>query len=61
VKIAFHKDTGEKVAIKIVDKAFLSSKPSMRKKVEREIAIMKLIDHPNVLRIYDTFETNDYL
>ena len=29
--------------------------------VEREIAIMKLIDHPNVLGLYDVYENNSYL
>lgn len=26
--------------------------------IEREIVIMKLIDHPNVLSLYDVWETN---
>jgi serine/threonine protein kinase len=52
VKLGFHKDTGFKVAIKIMNKEVLSSRPSMRKKVEREIVVMKLIDHPNVLKLY---------
>ena len=29
--------------------------------VEREIAIMKLIDHPHVLGLYDVYESNTYL
>jgi serine/threonine protein kinase len=29
--------------------------------IEREIVIMKLIDHPNVLSLYDVWETNDDL
>ncbi len=33
----------------------------MLKKVEREIAVMKLLDHPNVLRLYDVYETTKYL
>mmetsp|Transcript_21187 Transcript_21187/g.36379 ORF Transcript_21187/g.36379 Transcript_21187/m.36379 type:complete len:717 (+) Transcript_21187:149-2299(+) len=61
VKLGIHKDTGQKVAIKIVKKEFLESKPSLRKKVEREIAVMKLIDHPNVLRLFDVFETISHL
>lgn len=61
VKVAFHKDTGEKVAIKIIDKEYLSSKPSMRRKVEREIAIMKLVNHQHVLKLYDVYETDQYL
>jgi len=29
--------------------------------VEREIAIMKLIDHPHVLGLYDVYENNTHL
>lgn len=29
--------------------------------VEREIAIMKLIDHPHVLGLSDVYENNKYL
>ena len=29
--------------------------------VEREIAIMKLVNHPNVLGLYDVYENNSYL
>eukprot|EP00741_Cyanophora_paradoxa_P001769 tig00000073_g1715.t2 len=61
VKLGIHKDTGQKVAIKIVKKEFLESKPSLRRKIEREIAVMKLIDHPHVLRLYDVFETVSHL
>lgn len=30
-------------------------------KVEREIAIMKLIEHPHVLHLYDVYENKKYL
>jgi BR serine/threonine kinase len=33
----------------------------MLKKVEREIAVMKLLDHQHVLRLYDVYETSKYL
>ena len=29
--------------------------------VEREIAIMKLINHPHVLGLYDVYENNTHL
>ena len=50
-----------KVAVKIVSKEMMSQKPNMRKKLEREIAIMKLISHPSVLRFLDVYETTKYL
>jgi BR serine/threonine kinase len=42
----------KQVAVKILKKEMLLSKPSLHKKVQREIAILKLIDHPNVLKLY---------
>lgn len=49
------------MAVKIVSKEMMSQKPNMRKKLEREIAIMKLISHPSVLRFLDVYETTKYL
>ncbi|CAJ0951132.1 unnamed protein product, partial [Mesorhabditis belari] len=59
VKTGTHCITGRKVAIKIVNKEKLSE--SVLQKVEREIAIMKLIEHPNVLHLYDVYENKKYL
>eukprot|EP01132_Coremiostelium_polycephalum_P009627 gene9627-11798_t len=61
VKLGFHKETGFKVGIKIINKELLTSKPSMRRKIEREIVLMKLIDHPNAMKMYEVYETSKYL
>jgi serine/threonine protein kinase len=61
VKLAFHKDTGAKVAIKIINKEYLASRVSMLKKVEREVAVMKLLKHEHVLSLHDVYETSKYL
>ena len=61
VKLGFHRDSGFKVAIKIITKNALQSRPAMQQKLEREIAIMKFLDHPNVLRLYDVYDTPNYL
>ncbi|EFA83217.1 putative protein serine/threonine kinase [Heterostelium album PN500] len=61
VKLGFHKDTGFKVGIKIINKDLLNNKPSMRRKIEREVVLMKLIDHPNALKMYEVYETSNYL
>jgi serine/threonine protein kinase len=60
VKLAVHKDTGSKVAIKIIDKAHLEAKDS-RNSLEKEIGIMKLLDHPNIVHLYDVYETREHL
>uniref|UniRef100_A0A158R3W9 non-specific serine/threonine protein kinase n=1 Tax=Syphacia muris TaxID=451379 RepID=A0A158R3W9_9BILA len=59
VKTGKHCITGRKVAVKIVNKEKLSE--SVLQKVEREIAIMKLIEHPHVLHLYDVYENKKYL
>ncbi|KAH8025504.1 hypothetical protein HPB51_009444 [Rhipicephalus microplus] len=51
--------TGRKVAVKIINREKLSE--SVLQKVEREIAIMKLIEHPHVLGLYDVYENKKYL
>lgn len=47
VKFARNKDTGEAVAIKIIDKERILK----HKMIKREIATMKLIKHPNVVHL----------
>jgi BR serine/threonine kinase len=59
VKLGVHHKTNKKVAIKIVNREKLNE--SVLMKVEREITIMKLIEHPNVLRLYDVYENKKYL
>ncbi|XP_054280711.1 serine/threonine-protein kinase BRSK2 isoform X1 [Macrosteles quadrilineatus] len=59
VKLGIHCVTGKKVAIKIINREKLSE--SVLMKVEREIAIMKLIDHPHVLGLSDVYENKKYL
>ena len=72
MKIAKHSITGKYAAIKIVPKgAILTSRLSVSEAgaradkvmlgIEREIVIMKLIDHPNVLNLYDVWETSTEL
>ncbi|XP_056101982.1 serine/threonine-protein kinase BRSK2 isoform X5 [Rhinichthys klamathensis goyatoka] len=59
VKLGIHCITSQKVAIKIVNREKLSE--SVLMKVEREIAILKLIEHPHVLKLHDVYENNKYL
>ncbi|CAG0883813.1 unnamed protein product [Darwinula stevensoni] len=59
VRLGAHCVAGKKVAIKIVNREKLSE--SVLQKVEREIAIMKLIEHPHVLGLYDVYENKKYL
>eukprot|EP01062_Namystynia_karyoxenos_P007009 TRINITY_DN1245_c0_g2_i1.p1 TRINITY_DN1245_c0_g2~~TRINITY_DN1245_c0_g2_i1.p1 ORF type:complete len:334 (+),score=131.08 TRINITY_DN1245_c0_g2_i1:100-1002(+) len=62
VKEGIDVDTGAKYAVKIVDKALLT-KGHVEQQLKREIAIMKLLDHPHVLSMVDVLQTgsNIYL
>uniref|UniRef100_A0A8C6W5S4 Serine/threonine-protein kinase BRSK2-like n=1 Tax=Nannospalax galili TaxID=1026970 RepID=A0A8C6W5S4_NANGA len=59
VKLGIHCVICRKVAIKMVNREKLSE--SVLMKVEREIAILKLIEHPHVLKLHDVYENKKYL
>ncbi|PPQ67703.1 hypothetical protein CVT24_002759 [Panaeolus cyanescens] len=71
VRIARHSKTGQFAAIKIITKGSLPSRVSLNRladevehsllAVEREIVVMKLIDHPNIMKLYDVWETSSSL
>ena len=72
VRIARHTKTKQYAAVKIVSKnALVSSRMSLNslaedherilQGIEREIVIMKLIEHPNIMRLYDVWETSTEL
>ncbi|CAK9327616.1 unnamed protein product [Citrullus colocynthis] len=52
VKFARNSETGENVAIKILDKEKVL-KHKMISQIKREISTMKLIRHPNVIRMFE--------
>eukprot|EP01137_Pigoraptor_chileana_P003545 Opistho-2@43857 len=54
VKLGVHSETGEKVAIKIIPKSPATSKQAIN--LRREICYLKLIDHPNIVRLVDVAE-----
>lgn len=56
VKSAVSKSDGKKVALKTYEKYRLTD-PSKKKNVGREIEILKKLEHPNVVRIFDVIET----
>eukprot|EP01061_Rhynchopus_euleeides_P046036 TRINITY_DN8584_c2_g1_i1.p1 TRINITY_DN8584_c2_g1~~TRINITY_DN8584_c2_g1_i1.p1 ORF type:complete len:287 (+),score=97.19 TRINITY_DN8584_c2_g1_i1:43-861(+) len=61
VKSAFHRQTGQPVSIKIVRKSVLQKNVEVRHRVEREIKVMRLLDHPNIIRMIDVLQTNTHL
>jgi BR serine/threonine kinase len=61
VKLAERKDTGEPVAIKIIKKQNFESKPDLARKIHREIGLLRLLDHPNLLMLIEVFESTRHL
>lgn len=67
VLLATHDQTGQRAAVKVVLKLELgddeptSDPTGLPYGIEREIIIMKLLTHPNVLRLYDVWETSKAL
>uniref|UniRef100_A0A7N6ABK2 non-specific serine/threonine protein kinase n=1 Tax=Anabas testudineus TaxID=64144 RepID=A0A7N6ABK2_ANATE len=59
VKLAKHKVTKTQVAIKIIDKTRLN--PPNLEKIYREVQIMKLLNHPHIIKLYQVMETKDML
>ena len=58
VRIATHIITGEKVAVKMFDKDKISSDESEKKRLEKEIKIIKVIRHRNIVQLYNVFQTS---
>ena len=56
VKLATHSLTGEKVAIKILEKTKVT-KLEEKERINRELAIMRKLNHYNIVKLYQIVET----
>ena len=59
MKRGIHKKSGKEVAVKIVKKKDLSLMDI--ELLKREIEVLKICQHPNIIRFYDVFENADYI
>ncbi|KAF9803102.1 hypothetical protein SFRURICE_012347 [Spodoptera frugiperda] len=59
VKLARHVFTGEKVAVKVIDKSKLDD--VSKSHLFQEVRCMKLVQHPNVVRLYEVIDTQTKL
>ncbi|CAG5867015.1 unnamed protein product [Menidia menidia] len=59
VKLAKHLLTGREVAIKIIDKTQLN--PTSLQKLFREVSVMKILNHPNIVKLFEVIETEKTL
>ena len=61
IKLAIHQDTKLPVAIKIIKKESFQENPQLQPKIQREIALMRLFDHPHILKLLDILESPRHL
>lgn len=50
--------TGDKVAIKVIAKRKLTEEDKVG--LQNEIMILKQVDHPNIVKLYDIYEDDKY-
>jgi len=60
VKLAINKKTGEKVAVKVIDKKAASTEQD-EKRLKTEVEILKKVHHNNIVCLKDMFETSEKL
>ena len=59
VKLSIHIPTKEYVAIKILEKSRIHDKEELER-VEKEIKYLKLLNHPNIIQIYEVIDNPKY-
>ena len=59
VKSAIHRKTGKQVAVKVMSKKEMSVQDVELQR--REIEILKMCQHPHIIRLIDIFENQDYI
>ncbi len=59
VKLALHTASGEKVAIKVLEKAMIKKEDDLMR-IRREIDILSKVRHPNIIQLYEVIETENY-
>ena len=59
VYLAFKTETGQPFAIKAFNKEFLLSQNYGKESICNEILLMKKMDHENILKLYEVYETKN--
>lgn len=57
VRVVQHRQTGESRAAKVINMKRISIEE--KESIQREVAILKSLDHPNIIRIHECYEDGD--
>jgi len=60
VSLGMHRLTGKLIAIKCINKQYLTDEAS-KQKVMKEFSILKNLRHPNIIRLYESFESTKHI
>ncbi|CZR33728.1 uncharacterized protein FPRO_01606 [Fusarium proliferatum ET1] len=61
VKLGWKQDSSVQVAIKLIKRDSVGSNPSRFAKIYREVAILRGVQHPNIVRLIDKVETDRHI
>ncbi|UPK98644.1 hypothetical protein LCI18_009579 [Fusarium solani-melongenae] len=61
VKLGWKQDSSVQVAIKLIKRDSVGSNPSRFAKIYREVAILRGVQHPNIVRLIDKVETERHI
>ncbi|ORY97291.1 kinase-like domain-containing protein [Syncephalastrum racemosum] len=61
VKLAVHKITGEPVAVKIVSRKRLRASTTVARAIERELAVLQLLDHPHLIDLKHVLQDRHHI
>ncbi|KAJ7269733.1 kinase-like domain-containing protein [Mycena rebaudengoi] len=59
VKLGLHTQFGHEVAVKLIRRSTVDNHAKMSK-IEREVRILDMLRHPNIVRLYDVVETDKF-
>jgi BR serine/threonine kinase len=61
VRVATHKlDPQKQVAVRIISRLQFIKSPELERRTRREIALMRLCEHPNLVKLYGQFESHEH-
>eukprot|EP00906_Rhabdomonas_costata_P000138 RCo000189 len=61
VRLGTHSKTGAKVAVKVIKVSSLQASAPVLRTIQREVILLTVMHHPNVVRLFDVVQTKTHL